>query len=435
MTIRRLFARFTVMATPIGPLLTILIAFLLAALAVFAQHDDANYDEAKVPRYTLPDPLLLANGKRVSDVKTWDRKRRPELLELFRREMYGRSPAKPAHMTFEIVAVDKLAIGGRAERKEVTVYFTGQKDGPKMNILIYLPAGATKPVPMFLGLNFDGNQTVDADAGIRLGAVWALKTHVKQVASEASRGASAGEWQVEKILARRYGLATIYYGDIEPDFDGGMQYGVRSLYPAPGPDGWAAIGAWAWGLSRAMDYLETDPEVDAKRVALMGHSRLGKTALWAGAEDTRFAIVVSNCSGEGGAALSRRLFGEQPHNLNATFPHWFDGNYKKYNHRESDLPFDQHELIALIAPRPVYVATAAEDLWSDPKGQFLAAVAAGPVYELLRKKGLGTDQWPGVHQPIMHDIGYHHRAGKHDVTEYDWEQYLRFADMHFRANR
>jgi hypothetical protein len=236
---------------------------------------------------------------------------------------------------------------------------------------------------------------------------------------------------LEKILAHGYGLAHIYYDDIEPDFEGGAQYGVRPVFFAQGPDAGAAIAAWTWGLSRALDYLETDKQIDAKHVAVFGHSRLGKTALWAGAEDTRFAMVISNCSGEGGAALSRREFGEQPRHLNKSFPYWFDANYKKYSDHESDLPFDQHELIALIAPRPVYVATAEEDLWADPKGQFLAEVAAGPVYELLGKKGLGTDQWPAVHQPIMHDIGYHHRAGKHDVTAYDWDQYLAFADLHF----
>ena len=237
---------------------------------------------------------------------------------------------------------------------------------------------------------------------------------------------------MDKILAHGYGVATIYYCDIEPDFDGAMPLGVRALYPQPGADGWAAIAAWAWGLSRAMDYLETDKQVDARHVAVMGHSRLGKTALWAGAEDTRFAMVIANDSGEGGGSLSRREFGEQPRHLNRNFPHWFDGNYKKYSDREADLPFDQHELIALIAPRPVYIATAAEDLHADPKGEFLAMVAAGPVYRLLGKKDLGTEDWPAIHQPLMRDLGYHHRAGQHDVTAYDWEQYLAFADLHWK---
>jgi hypothetical protein len=405
------------------------------ALVAGAQHNDANYDEAKVPKYTLPDPLMLQNNRPVRDAKTWLEKRRPELLNLFRTEMYGRSPGKPAHMTFELTSIDKQALGGKAVRKEVTVYFGGKKDGPQMNILIYLPAGATKPVPVFLGLNFGPNQTVIADPGIKLRDAWvrgaSARVLVKKASGEESRGSASSRWAVEQILARGYGLAVIYYCELEPDFDGGMQYGVRAMYPAPGADGWGAIGAWAWGCSRALDYLETDKAVDAKRVAVFGHSRLGKTSLWAGSEDTRFAMVISNCSGEGGAALSRREFGEQPRHLNKSFPHWFDANYKHYSDHESDLPFDQHELIALIAPRPVYVATAEEDLWADPKGQFLAEVAAGPVYRLLGKRDLGTDQWPAVHHPIMTDMGYHHRAGKHDVTAYDWEQYLAFADMHF----
>jgi hypothetical protein len=411
-------------------------ALFLLALAAGAQNNDVNYDEAKVPKYTLPDPLILQNGQPVKDAKTWNEKRRPELLNLFRAEMYGRRPGKPEHMTSELVAIDRQALGGKAVRKEATVYFAGKKDGPKMDILIYLPAGVSKPVPVFLGLNFGPNQTVAADPGIRLRDAWvrdgSAKILVKKPSREESRGSAASRWQVEKILDRGYGLATVYYGDIEPDFDGGMQYGVRPMFFPQGADAGAAIAAWAWGLSRALDYLETDKQVDSKHVAVFGHSRLGKTSLWAGAEDTRFAMVISNCSGEGGAALSRREFGEQPRHLNRNFPHWFDANYKKYSDHESDLPFDQHELIALIAPRPVYVATAEEDTWADPKGQFLAEVAAGPVYELLGKKSLGTDQWPGIHQPIMHDIGYHHRAGKHDVTAYDWDQYLTFADMHFK---
>src|SRR6476661_8566466 len=272
----------------------------LAALTLCAQNKNANYDEAKVPQYKLPDPQVLRNGQPVKNAKTWNEKRRPELLELFRSEMYGRRPGKPQHMTFELEAIDKQALGGSAIRKEVTVYFTGKKDGPKMNILIYLPAAAAKPVPVFLGLNFGPNQTVDADPGIRLRDAWvregAGKVLVKKAPDEKLRGSAASRWQVEKIIAHGYGLAVIYYCDIEPDFDGGMPFGVRPMFFAQGADAGAAIAAWSWGLSRALDYLETDKQVDARHVAVFGHSRLGKTSLWAGAEDTRFAMVISNCS-------------------------------------------------------------------------------------------------------------------------------------------
>ncbi len=411
-------------------------AALLPCFSALAQQPAPNYDEAKVPKYTLPDPLAMRNGERVHDAKAWYERRRPEILELYRSEVFGRSPGRPAERNFEIASTDKGALGGLAVRKRVTVWLAG-RDGPKMDLLLYLPAGAKKPTPVFLGLGFEGNHTVSSDPGVPLAEEWALdkatNAIVKRRAEEKSRGSAAQAWQLDKILEHGYGLATVYYGDIEPDLVGGVGYGIRPLFFRPGqtqpaPGDWGAIAAWAFGLSRAMDYLERDPVVDARRVAVIGHSRLGKTALWAGAQDTRFSIVISNESGEGGAAITRRDFGERIADLNAHFPHWFCGNFKKYDNRENDLPVDAHMLLALIAPRPLYVASAEGDQWADPRGEFLAAVNASPVYELLGKQGIGTDRMPALHQPIQHTVAYHIRAGKHGITAYDWEQYLKFAD-------
>jgi hypothetical protein len=337
-----------------------------------------------------------------------------------------RNPNVRKSTTFELKSIEKQALGGTAVRKEVTILFDGKTDGPRAEMLLYLPANAKGRVPVFIGLNFGGNQTVHSDPGISVTKSWVPK------GTPAPRGSGAESWQVEKILSRGYGLATIYYGDIDPDFDDGFQNGVHPLFPKPGPEDWGSIGAWAWGLSRAMDYLETDKDVDAKRVALMGHSRLGKAALWAGATDQRFAIVISNDSGEGGAAISRRDFGETVKRINTSFPHWFNHNYTKYNDNVNALPFDSHMLIALIAPRPVYVASASEDLWADPRGEYLGAFHAGPVYRLYGKPALENQASPGIHEPVMTTVGYHIRAGKHAVTAYDWDRYLDFADKHFK---
>jgi hypothetical protein len=248
---------------------------------------------------------------------------------------------------------------------------------------------------------------------------------------EATRAAAAPNWRAEKLIAAGYGLATVYYGDIEPDFKGGMEFGVRSLFP----DGeqWSAIGAWAWGLSRALDYLRSDSAVEASKVAAIGHSRLGKAALWAAAQDERFAMAISNESGKGGASLLKRGQGETVDHLNNSFPHWFDANYKQYTGHPENLPVDGNELLALIAPRPLYVASAEGDLNSDPMGEFLSAADVGRVYALFGKKGLGTARMPAVNQPVMHDVGYHVRTGQHDVTEFDWDQYIAFANMHWKA--
>jgi hypothetical protein len=390
-----------------------------------------NYDETLTGTYSLPDALTLSTGKPVRDAKSWYKKRRPEILHLFEQNQHGRAPERPAGMSFDVFDKGTPALDGKAIRRQVTVYFSADKSGPKMDLLIYLPAGARKPVPLLLNLSFSANSAVVDDPGIKAGEVW--NREKKKV--PANRGMNFGKLNVAPFLAAGFGVATVYYGDIEPDFAEGISYGVRKLYlkagqTEPAPDEWGAIAAWAWGLSRAMDYLETDKGVDSKRVAIMGVSRLGKTVLWAGARDTRFAMVIASCSGEGGASLSRRNYGETVKHLNVRYGYQFGANYQKFGDHPDQLPVDSHMLLALIAPRPVYLQTGDKDMWSDPKGEFVAAVAAGPVYKLLGKQGLDTDQMPPAGEPIMHTIGYHMHAGGHGTIPSDWDQFLKFMQMH-----
>jgi hypothetical protein len=324
---------------------------------------------------------------------------------------------------------------GKAVRKQITIYFTADKDGPKEDVVLYLPAGSTKPVPVFFAINFSPNAAIFDDSGVKLGEMWSREK--KKV--PAQRGGGLGRMKIDDLLAKGYGVAGVYYGDIDPDFLGGVPLGIRARYLKPGqtepaPDEWGAISAWAWGMSRAMDYFETDPSVDAKRVAIYGVSRLGKTVMWAGAHDTRFAMVIASCSGEGGAALSRRNYGETVAHLTAPsrYPYQFAANYAKFGKDPNTMPVDANLLIALIAPRPVFLQTGDGDGWSDPKGEFLAAVAADPVYHLLGKEGLGVKEMPAAGQMVGTDIGYHMHAGGHGTLPGDWPFFIEFMDKRLK---
>jgi hypothetical protein len=421
---------------------------LVAMLAIVivpasGQHIDGyNYAESNVKSYVLLDPLTMADGTPVRTSKDWWQKRRPQILELFRENVFGRVPAN-AHIPLRYHVVEKAhpALGGKATRTQVTIYLTPQRGaGVKMHLLVYLPAHPQHHVSVILGLNFGGNQTVAADPGILLSPVWTKAKSAslpeQTVPEESTRGTQANEWQVDAILARGYGLATAYYGDIEPDFKDSMRFGIRQTFlhdgqTAPAPDEWGALAAWAWGLSRAVDYLQSDKRIDDHRIVVTGHSRLGKAADWAAAEDQRFAAVLSTESGKGGQSLYRRNLGETIAHLEHSFPYWFCGNYKQWVDRDDQIPVDGNLLLALIAPRPLYVASAVEDEWSDPRGEFQSAVSASRVYALLGKRGLPAMEMPQVGQSVQYDVGYHVRSGKHDVTAYDWAQYLDFLDMHF----
>ena len=407
---------------------------LTVQLAVAA--DPANRDESQVSNYELPELLRLEDGSQVRTAADW-RKRRTEVLGLFEEHVYGRTPKKP----FPSVAYSQLekptaAFGGSAIREQIRITMGGELHA---DVLIYRPAGKTKGT--FVGLNFRGNHTVQPDPEIVLNENWMPSDDkigiIDHRATDKSRGTSSRRWPMKMITDQGYAVATCFCGDFDPDkYRNSFDDGVHKLFytngqTKPADNEWGSIGAWAWGLSRILDYMETRDDLESKDVIAFGHSRLGKTSLWAGAQDTRFRITISNNSGCGGAALFRRRFGERLDIMAERFPDWFCVNHWQHVNREDKMPVDQHMLIALMAPRAVYIASAQDDTWADPRGEFLAGLNANSVYHLLGQPGLEAASMPAVNTPVGGTIGYHIRTGAHDVTDFDWEQYLKFADKHF----
>ena len=401
-----------------------------------------NYEESKVGTYTLPDPLKLDNGKPVLNAKTWTEKRRPEIVKLFETQQYGIAPGRPADESFEVTDKGTPALGGKAIRKQVTIHLSKDPSWPEIHLLVYLPAAAKKPVPIFFSISFGAIQNAVDDPGIVPAKVRDPKTNKLVDPPPVTPGRGGfGRIDAQAFLDAGIGVATFNYADLDPDTLTGFPEGIRAKYMKPGqtgeddraPDAWGSIAAWAWGMSRVEDYFETDKGIDAKRVAIHGVSRLGKTVMWAGAHDQRFAAVIASCSGEGGAALSRRDYGETIAHLMAPtrYPYQFAANYAKYGGFPDTAPMDADLLVALIAPRPLLLQTGSTDNWSDPKGEFLAAVAAGPVYRLLGKQDLGTDVWPEAKTPIFSNgLNYYMHEGGHGMVPSDWDIYVQFLKMH-----
>ncbi len=375
----------------------------------------------------LPDPLISNAGEKITTVEQWRKTRRPEILELFRANVYGRAPiGRPDDLRFEVKELNKNALGGAATFKHINIHFSGVGGKGMIKLMLFIPNKVLKPAPGFLLICNRDRENIDP-----------------------TRKNKSTFWPVERIVERGYVAATFHNSDLDPDEHDGFKNGAHGIFDSKDSkrpaDAWGTISAWAWGASRVMDYFETDKDIDEKHIAVVGHSRGGKTALWCGAEDERFALTVSNNSGSTGAALARnktkrhqegKVRGERVKDINKRFPHWCCSNYKKFSDNEDELPVDQHELIALMAPRLVYVASASEDFWADQEGEFLSCFHAGPVCQLFGLRGVGAMKMPKIQQPLhTGHIGHHIREGKHNLVEYDWNCYMDFADKHWKIAR
>ena len=375
-------------------------ALLFFYFGSYGQSNDATVTMA------LPNPLITNSGEKISDSNKWMKNRRGEILTLFEDNLYGQVPKDFDSIRFR-QKTEKMAMNGKAKLKEIGIDVYRNKQLGTINVILFIPSEAKKPCPVFLLINHRSKNNTDP-----------------------TRAEKSEFWPAEEVIARGYAIAVFHVSDVAADNKDTYNQGVLRLYPEQLkiPNGMKAIGAWAWGAMRVMDYFEKDKEINASKVAVLGHSRGGKAALWTGAQDKRFALTISSCSGEGGAALSRHLVGETIKDLNTNFPHWFCDNYNKYNANVNALPMDQHELIALMAPRAVYAASATEDNWADPVGEFLSMKYAEPVFKLFELKPLPVKEQPAKNTQVKSStMGYHMREGVHNLTLYDWERYMDFA--------
>ena len=378
----------------------------------------------------LPDPLLLLDGTKVDSKDAWNTRRRPELKALFSHYMYGEAPAAPDKVSAKVDREDTGFLGGKATLKEISLTY-GPPRNPPIHLLLVVPNARKGPVATFVGLNFYGNHTSTDDPKVALPTVWVPDRAAASQgnrATEAGRGTQTDAWAIDTLIDRGYALATFYSGDVAPDHPGHAD-GIAPQYPS---HDWGNARIWAWGCSRVLDYLVTNPEIDATKVAVIGHSRMGKAALVAGAFDERFAIVFSHQAGCGGSAPSRATVGESVERINGHFPHWFNAEFKTFNAAPSRLPFDQNGLVSLVAPRPLLFSNAVEDTWANPEGQFQVLKAAEPVYKLLGAGGLDAQTFPAIDKLVDSTLGYVIRPGKHSMTRHDWTFFLEFADTHFK---
>lgn len=396
-----------------------------------------NTDESKVVSYVLPDPLRLASGERVIDARTWTTKRRPEILRLFEQNQHGVTPSSQLAPRYHVLDTEVPGLGGLARRTQVRIRFSDAADTPTIRVLLYVPAVAKGPVPTLLHVGFAPAARMINETGLDVGMSWNPNSKVRIPDRDAPRHPCFPLEAFRFFIERGYGVAYVYYEDIEPDFQGGAKYGIRTLFGPQDeprqPDEWGAVAAWAWGISRVLDYLLTNPAVNGTKVGLSGVSRLGKAVLWAAATDERFALAIPMLSGEGGSTISRRNYGESIADLvdPNRFPYWFAPRYADFAFDVQNLPVDGHMLLSLLAPRPVLQITGSEDKWADPKGEFLASLAAKPVYELFGKQGVPMTDFPVPNTKLLHDMGYFIHDGPHMTFPVDFAVIAEFLELHW----